>query len=280
MYHTKNNTTHNVGQCTATVICDTQPTENHSRLITMELVYPRYIHSEFMTHRMFSRNASSSRATPVKTLIKDIRENPVIPSKWYLNKKGMVGDTLADTVDSIKAMSLWATALLNAVESAEALADLGIHKQHINRLLEPFSFIRVIVTATEWDNFFKLRLAPDAQPEIQDLAKAMKASQDLSTPSKRYFHLPYITDEELDGSILHEDLFKISSARCARVSYLKHDGTKPSCEDDLQLFDRLSKGGHMSPLEHACCHTKYYVDTKWANLKGAYSYRYMLENGM
>lgn len=278
MYFTKNNTTRTVGQCTATVICDTKPTENHSRLITMELVYPRYIHSEFMTHRMFSRNASSSRATPVKTIIKEILDNPVVPSKWYLNKRGMVGDTLADTEDSVKAMELWTKAMLKAVECAEALAELGIHKQHINRLLEPFSFIRVVVTATEWDNFFKLRLAPDAQPEIQDLAKAIKESQDSSIPDKIYSHLPYINKDELNKGLSFKDLLQISSARCARVSYLKHDGTKPSIQDDLDLFKRLYEGGHLSPLEHACSHEMILTGKFNANLRGASSFRYMIEH--
>ena len=36
------------------------------RLTTFVLRFPRFVLSEFNTHRMFSRNASSSRAIPTR----------------------------------------------------------------------------------------------------------------------------------------------------------------------------------------------------------------------
>ena len=273
MYHTKNTSTVTVGQCTATVIADS--TWNNQRITTMELVYPRFIHSEFMTHRMFSRNASSSRATPVKTLLEELEEDYAKPSKIFMNKKGMVGDVEATEEVKELTYNYWDWAHMCAIIAAKHMAKAGVHKQHINRLLEPFSFIRVIVTATEWENFFKLRLAPDAQPEIQELAQAMKASQEASTPKHTPKHMPYITWEEEDKYRISE-VIKVSAARCARVSYLKHDGTKPNVEDDLRLSDMLLEGGHKTPFEHFALYNE--KDTFHANLKGWASARYALEH--
>lgn len=154
-------------------ICTAKCLVHYENLWTFELTYPRYIHSEFMTHRVFSRNASSSRAIPVKRMIEQVRENPVIPPKVFMNQKGMVGETEADPVTTTAFHVLWEEAAENACKTAEMMERLGIHKQHVNRILEPFQFIKVIVTATDWYNFFVLRLAPDAQPEIRELASAI-----------------------------------------------------------------------------------------------------------
>ena len=282
-------------------ICTAKCLVHYENLWTFELTYPRYIHSEFMTHRMFSRNASSSRAVPVSKVIQQVVSNPVIPPKIYMNKAGMVGDVEAGATDSEAFRDLWIYAATNAVKTAECMAELGIHKQHINRILEPFQFIHVIVTATEWDNFFALRLAPDAQPEMQDLANAIynemhKFKDEEFGYIARYdgddslcsvlksdltlITVPYITME--DCRLLGDDcdfltIMKISAARCARVSYNNHDGSKPDIHKDLELFERLYKGGHMSPLEHTCLRNIDYVQS--ANLMGWESLRYLLEKG-
>lgn len=273
-------------------ICTAKCLAHYENLWTFELTYPRYIHSEFMTHRQFSRNASSSRAIPVAKVIKQVENNPVIPPKVYMNKPGMVGDVKADEATTKDFYHLWKVAADNACYTAEEMERLGIHKQHINRILEPFQFIKVIVTATEWDNFFKLRLAPDAQPEMQELAKAIyeEMYKFKDTPYgyiKGEFEgeswlitVPYVTDNDLD--ILGDDcdnvtLMQVSAARCARVSYNNHDGSKPDIKKDLELFDRLYTSGHMSPLEHTCLRDEYYVHN--ANLIGWASLRYILENG-
>lgn len=281
-------------------ICTAKCLVHYENLWTFELTYPRYIHSEFMTHRMFSRNASSSRAIPVSKVIQQVVNNPVIPPKVYMNKAGMVGDVEASDTDAEAFRDLWIYAATNAVKTAECMAELGIHKQHINRILEPFQFIHVIVTATEWDNFFDLRLAPDAQPEMQDLANAIYNEMhkfknkdfgyitcydgDGSLCSAlngdlNLITVPYITTD--DCELLGDDcdfltIMKISAARCARVSYNNHDGSKPDIHKDLELFERLYKGGHMSPLEHTCLRNIDYVQS--ANLMGWKSLRYLLEN--
>lgn len=252
-----------VGSSEALCIC------HQDNLYTFVLRYPRMIHSEFMTHRVFSRNASSSRAIPVAKVIEQVRNDPFIPSNVYMNQSGMVGTVEAseDTYESFK--GLWLKAVDNAVAVAESMVALGVHKQHVNRILEPFQYINVIVTATEWDNFLHLRLASDAQPEMQDLARAIKGEMDKVGNNiisvyhicGKYVSLPFITQEEVDehcmnsfssSEVLINDLMLISSARCARVSYNNHDGSCPDERKDKKLARRLLDAGHMSPMEHPC----------------------------
>jgi Thymidylate synthase complementing protein len=145
---------------------------------------------------------------------------------------------------------IWLDAMYWATECARNLADAGVHKQITNRLLEPFMHMTTLVTATEWQNFFTLRDHADAQPEIQILAKAMRKALDESSPTLRTWHMPFVHDT------LHQPgnlLAGISAARCARVSYLNHDGTNPDIEKDLTLARRLAASGHWSPFEHVAC---------------------------
>ena len=223
-------------------------TANGVRLTTLELRYPRFIHSEFMTHRMFSRNASSSRAIPIKRMIEDVTVNPAQPTNWGLNKPGMQAGEEAD--DKLKgyAKETWLNSSKCAVVKADTMEKLGLHKQIVNRILEPYQFITVVCTATEWDNFFHLRLDPAAQPEIQHLAACMRESMEKSKPSvlgNEQWHHPYV-NEGMDKEIA----LACSVARCARVSYLNHDNSKPSVEKDLDLFNMLSRMEHLSPFEH------------------------------
>lgn len=225
-----------------------------SRLTTMQLRYPRFIHSEFMTHRVFSRNASSSRAIPVSKLIEDVENDPAVPLRWGRNQPGMQAHEELSNLEQLSARLHWDSALREAVYHAKRLASLGAHKQVVNRILEPFAHISVVVTSTEWNNFFALRDHPDAQPEMQELARAMRKALSESVPRRLkagYWHLPYIAPNCGFGAS-EMQLVKISAARCARVSYLKHDGTPPSAEEELALFDRLAGHNppHASPLEH------------------------------
>lgn len=268
-------------------ICTAKCLVHYENLWTFELTYPRYIHSEFMTHRVFSRNASSSRAIPVKRMIEQVRENTVIPPKVFMNQKGMVGETEADPFTTTAFHVLWEEAAENACKTAEMMERLGIHKQHVNRILEPFQFIKVIVTATDWHNFFVLRLAPDAQPEIRELASAIYdemnryRNKDVGVLELDKEHIvvsiPYITDEDIKeiGKEEYHLLMKISAARCARVSYNNHDGSKPDIEKDLKLYGHLYDSKHMSPMEHACIRDEDH--RKNANLTGWKSLRYLIE---
>lgn len=232
------------------------------RITTMQVKFHRFILAEFNTHRVFSRNFSSSRAIPTSKLIEQVRTNPAIPVFWGRNKPGMQANDELEYLDLELAKAEWIAAANYNADVAEYMYDLGVHKQIVNRLLEPFMYVEGVVTSTEWDNFFNLRDHPDAQPEIQTLAKEMKSALNNSKPVELHageWHLPYIKSSEIDTlyndpryKTDHYFLPKISAARCCRVSYLKHDQTSPSIDDDMKLFERLVKSNpiHASPLEH------------------------------
>jgi thymidylate synthase ThyX len=216
----------------------------------MEVTYPRFIHAEFMTHRMFSRNAASSRAIPVKKMLERVELDPAMPVFWGKNQSGMQANGELEEPQKSLAQFRWMEARDAALFHAQALLDLGLHKQLVNRILEPFSWITVIVTATEWSNFFALRRHPDAQPELHYVADLMFAAQEDSRPVAREWHMPYLQPDE--DKLPLETQQGVSVARCARVSYLTHDG-KREIAKDLELFDRLKNGsgtGHWSPFEH------------------------------
>jgi thymidylate synthase ThyX len=225
------------------------------RLVTMEARYPRFIHAELMTHRVFSRNAGSSRALPIKKMIAAVRDEPAMPIFWGKNQPGMSARQEIDDGARAVAEAEWRKALQNALATAERLceSDVDLHKQLVNRILEPFAWITVIVTATEWSNFFTQRCHPDAQPEIKRLADKMLAALRGSVPrpiASGEWHTPLIQDDERSLDV--ELLKRLSVARCARVSYLTHEGSRDR-EKDLELFDRLIGGGangHWSPFEH------------------------------
>lgn len=234
-------------------------------VITFQLKYPRFIHAELMTHRLFSRNASSSRAIPVARMIQDILDDTAMPSHWGKNQPGMQANEEQNESVVFHAQNpdgaswqtdregAWLEGRDRAIEVARAFNDAGYHKQIVNRVLEPYMHISVVVTATNFDNFYWLRRHKDAQPEIRILADAMWAEQQASTPTVLApgdWHLPYVHKVEMTHT--WDTLCKLSSARCARVSYLTHDGRKPHYAEDLALFDRLVGGEpmHASPTEH------------------------------
>lgn len=240
------------------VIADSIGERHDIRLTTLQLKYPRFIHAEFMTHRVFSRNASSSRAIPVEKMLKQVREEPAMPIHWGRNQPGMQAEQEHDAMihtgmEAYTPKEWWHKAAESAADMAEAMMNAGYHKQVVNRLLEPFQHINVVVSATDWLNFFELRCHPDAQPEIRHLAQMMMSAMDTSVPVRRSVHLPYVHDSEWRD---HPQGWgygaQLSAARCARVSYNKHDGTAPDAESDLKLYDRLvgSKPIHASPTEH------------------------------
>lgn len=257
----------------AEIVADTVGKHNGVRLTTMALTYPRYIHAQMMTHRVFSRNAQSSRAVPVSVSIQRVSDNPVVPIYWGANQRGMVADGQVGPEQRIQAEQVWNEACDHAINAASALADLGIHKQITNRLLEPFSTITAIYTSTEWENFFKLRMEDDAQPEIMDLAKDMHLIMTQSDPVVSEYHLPYIRRDEyieVDGRFSY--LQGISSSRCARVSYLTHEG-KRDVERDEQLSKDLEMDCHWSPWEHPAANSSS-RDFR-ANYRGWASARYI-----
>lgn len=244
----------------ATVIEDSIA-PNGKRLTTMVWVYPRFIHGEVMTHRVFSRNAMSSRAVPVAKMIDQVRNDPVIPIHWGKNQPGM------QALEQLTGWALestqiqWRRAASMAAQVAEMMNENGAHKQLVNRILEPFQWMYTIVSATEWDNFDELRDHDDAEPHMRDLARRAKIAREFSFATLRPrdrmvaegWHLPFVTPEErMKWANDPVFLAKLSVARCARVSYLTHDGKAPEIEKDLALYDRLvgSRPLHASPCEH------------------------------
>lgn len=242
-------------------------------LITYLVRYPRFIHAEFMTHRLFARNASSSRAIPVKRMIEDVMRDPAMPIHWGMNQRGMQADVENDSPVFINtfyedqgridrhtmeytAKSAWLEGRDRAVEVALAFDAAGYHKQVVNRIIEPYAHINVVVTASNFDNFFWLRRHKDAQPEIRELADRMWEAKQASTPTLLLggqWHLPFVTeDDRARPGVTESDLIKLSVARCARTSYLTHDGRTPDFDEDTELYERLvgSAPLHASPAEH------------------------------
>ena len=129
------------------------------RLTSLVLTYPRIIHSEMMTHRMFSRNASSSRAVPVDKMIKAVRENTFCPFEFQKSHKGMQGSEYFTGADRQECINLWLESAELALQQAEKMKAKCISKQIINRILEPYQYYTVLITGSKegWQNFFNLR---------------------------------------------------------------------------------------------------------------------------
>lgn len=240
-------------EITAKVIADSLA-PNGSRITTFSLSYPRFVHSELMTHRFFSRNASSSRAIPIATMVDRALNKTAMPVFWGLNQKGMQASQEASPDAQFMAKAIWKEAAQSAVNYAMKLQELGIHKQIANRLIENFQNIETVVTSAQWANWYALRNHPDAQPEIKALTAKMLEAHRASVPEMLTYgdwHLPYVGPAERIAYKTDVTL-KVSAARCARVSYLKHDGTKATVDEELDLYSRLvdRTPKHASPVEH------------------------------
>jgi thymidylate synthase ThyX len=183
--------------------------------------------------------------------------------------------------DKAKAESIWKTMATQCAEGVKALTDLGLHKQWANRPLEWFGNITVVVTSTEWTNFDELRNHEDAQPEIHHLAKLRLGAYNNSVPevlAEGQWHLPYVSQEERKIYPM-DTLLKISTARCARVSYLTQEGNIPSVEKDVALYERLvgSVPLHASPCEHQAMASAYEYQPNSGNFRGWVQHRKLLE---
>lgn len=309
----------------AEIIADSINSANGSRITSWILEYPRMVHSEFLTHRMFSKNAASSRAIPIDKMIQQIIDNPAMPIWWGKNQSGMQANEELDDNNQIKyfyddyntiqfpydggaiigekelAKQIWLESRDRAIEQVQKLNKLGLHKQIANRILEPWFNIRIIMTATEIENFFALRAHKDAQPEIRVLAEQMLELYNKSTPqflTPGDWHIPfgdkinennnvfieldneaeYMGDYNLCSKEAYNELkIKIAIARCARVSYFNYQG-KDDYAADIKLCDRLfgSVPRHLSPTEHVAQATK--ENNFIANFKGFKQYRYFFND--
>ena len=259
----------------ATVIADTIGPAG-DRMITVEATYWRAIHPQMLHHRTFSRGASSNRAMPVLAVLERTQQNPTMPVFWGKKRKGMqaTDELSAEQIEVCK--RLWLGALDSMASYVRELDNIGLHKQVTNRLIEPWQDITAIYSGTDWSNFFKLRCHKDAQPEEQLIARLIREAIEDSTPVERDWHLPYVTNAEMNTRTLR-DLIRFSVARCARVSYLNHDGLYAP-DDDIVLYDRLlaSDPPHSGPLEHVAL-ADAVGGFKFYNLTGFMSWRYLIE---
>lgn len=288
---------------TARVLRDS---ENYKgiRLVTFELTYHRFIHSELLTHRVFSRNSASSRAIPTHKLITIAKTANVEPLEWGSNRKGMQPGEQLTGEELSSARHIWYKAKVKAIDCAEQMNRTGVHKQIVNRILEPYLPITTIVSSTELDNWFELRLAESAQAEIRVLAEVMKSAYDRSQTTvtgTHMWHTPFICADDLQNEYINRQLLVLhnnyrsllepvsmqlgmdynadrtfrmllllaSAGKCARVSYLNHSG-EHSVIDDVNLCLRLIKNKHLSPLEHIA--TPWIGETKgnftgWSQLR-------------
>lgn len=232
----------------AIILADSYNTATGDRLTTFLLPrFPKCLLAELGTHRVFSRNAASSRAIPVEKMIQRINEDPYYPT-FKKNKRGMQGEEINES-DRIQAKNIWYYSKNKAIESALKLHKLGIHKDMVNRLLEPFMRVPVIVSSTEWENFFDLRCSPMANPDFEEVAREMEYARSVKISwhlEPGQWHIPFIAKSETE--IIRK--LERSAACAARTSYDNHDGTAPNYEKDKSLHDMLLKEKHMSPFEH------------------------------
>ena len=247
---------------TAKVVCDSV-SEQGVRLTTFEIEYPRIVMSEFNTHRSVSKNSSSSRAIPVSKMLEHTEKVNLKPIYFGSKQSGMQAGKELDGDDLPSAKYFWEAAMFDAIAWATELDELGVAKEVTNRLVEPFQLVKVVCTSTDWDNFFNLRLHPDADPNICMLAYKMYKAMEESAPVKLKvgeWHLPYV-DIGWNGKgelcyanpnfdfIDLEQAIRLSAASCASVSY-RTDGM--TLEKADKIFDMLIKAEvvHSSPLEH------------------------------
>ena len=264
-----------------------------NRLTTYVLRYPRFIHAEFMTHRVLSKNSASSRAIPFKTMVASVMEDPAIPLAFQKHHSGMQGTEYLVGEEGQEARNKWLQSRDAAVQTATALYEHGVTKQLCNRILEPFLMHTIICSGTEYRNFFALRAHPDAEIHINDLAEKMLKEYNESTPKLlniNEWHIPFgdrfdddriasmLRDQHPSSYVTEEYIrttkLKIATARCGRISYNSFDG-KDDYTADLKLHDRLVSAGHWSPFEH-CAQVS--ADIQIGNFKGWKQYRKTFEN--
>ena len=299
---------HNNPNITATVVTDSINISG-KRLTTLVLVIPRIVVAELNTHRALSRNSASSRAIPFKKMLEQLEAQTFVPTAFQKDHSGMQGTEYFTDEDNKIELSgggyysdlqrikgEWIIARNRAIESAKTLNSLGVTKQLCNRLLEPFLYHKVLITATEWENFLALRAHDQAEIHIQDAAYKILDALNQSKPKLLQpgeYHLPFsdnISDErinqelfqgvmqpgsEVDKEVFNHARIKISVARCARVSYNNFEG-KDDYKADEKLYDNLLSSGHMSPFEHIASALS--SNEPSGNFKGFLQLRKIIEN--
>lgn len=250
----------------AKIIADSISSVNGKRLTTFEVEFPRYILAEYNTHRAFSRNAASTRAIPILKQLENITTNPALPVFYGKSRAGMQAKEELDEESKEAAKSIILDMMEYCKKGVEKLESLGLHKQHAGRYIEPWSWVKGVISSTEFDNFFWLRCHEDAQPEIKELADCMYKAYSQNIPQELQpgeWHTPYVSHKnDVDGNCSYyidfngetitlslEEALKVSSSCCAQVSFRALDN---SLEKACKIYDMLveSKPVHASPFEH------------------------------
>lgn len=273
---------------TSKVIAHSKSSVTGKEVITFELEFWRGVLAEFNTHNALSKNTSSSRAIPVPTMIKQVRENTGMPVRFGAANKGMQDagehndlvictNEMAESLGGMYPEDAWVFAANQAADLAQAFHEAGYAKQICNRLIEPFQNVKMVVTATDLDNFYWLRDHYMADPTIEALAKAMKKSHEESVPTviaPGEWHVPYYNDgvwkqvqmgptSDSDGNMTGidiqwntlEDALAISASCCAQASFRTLNDTIEKAKDivtKLNLGVDLTEPCHASPTEHQC----------------------------
>lgn len=238
----------------------------YAPLITLRVRFPRFVAEQFLKHRMFSCNAVSSRAMSVPKMNRWIQENPSKPLFWGAQVKGMQPqeecNNLIEDIDTFGTYigfegstreEAWEWSKTHAMATAQAFWEAGYHQQIPNRLTHAFQMAEYIVTATDWSNFFNLRLHDKAaQCEITELARCIEKAIDSAPLSHGEWHLPMLTLKDRTELSL-EDMLILSAARCAVISYNNHNtGGLMTLEGARRLFEHLisDTNPHLTPCEH------------------------------
>lgn len=262
----------------ARVIADSVGPTGH-RATSVLCTYPRIVHAEYLRHREFSYSVASTRAIPGAKQRDKVRENPMEPAWWGKAQSGMQARQELTGEALKRAREIWERGRQEALQLAEELEGVGLHKQLANRPIETWADVVQLTSATSWTNFLALRDHADAQPEIAKIARHVYGATQMSSPlvlPAGEWHLPFLTAEDYATAVpparvgvlnIHlaanlQDsgmdlrgvfLVALSAARCARTSYMNHEGRRVP-EEDVDLYLRLvnSTPGHWSPTEHVC----------------------------
>lgn len=231
------------------------------RLTTFLVTFHRFVLAEVNTHRVFSRNSASSRAIPVEKRISMVLNDPADPVVWPCEQPGMQGGNDLTGQDLDDAINLWTDVRRYTANRIARYVDdhpdksTRLHKSLLNRPLEPYMWHTAVITATDWDGFWAQRVSPLAQPEFNAVAALMRDAMSRSWANPLgagAWHMPFV-----DAATWHEclelgvDARHVSVARCARTSYLTHDGNH-DVRKEVELYQKLVSASppHWSPLEH------------------------------
>lgn len=253
----------------AAVVADTA-NDAGERITTVRLRCPASLLAQLNTHAALCKSAASARAIPLAVFRKQVLDDPYIPMQWGKNQKGMMASEKIS--DDEEATRIWLDSRDMAITQHRQLEALGVHKQNANRILEPWAWKDVVITATDWEGFFALRCTKEAQEDMAGIAWSIFAVVMKRVPNKGRLHLPFVDDDEM-VKINEDDLYRVSAARCARVSYQKHGAACKSIDDDLELAQKLASDLHASPFEHAAISAPFQRHQKylgWKSMRAAY----------